>query len=364
MNIADATILRDVLLEPTLAPSLSVAQWELVVRQARVSLLTIRLAVHLSEAGMLGHVPGPARKHLDAATTLRDRQSVAAVSEIHLIQEALETIDTRLILLKGAAYVAAQLPPARCRVFADFDILVPKNRLEAVELAMLSHGWMSTHNNEYDQRYYREWMHELPPMRHLSRASFLDIHHNILPEVSKIQPSANKLLEGAVPAQSFSGAFTLHPLDMILHSIVHVFQEGEFDKAMRDLFDLSELILEAVVTEDDWSALLIRAIELDIARSLFYAVDQLRRQLGQQVPDRAWARLQSYGPIAPVKGWMRYVFDRAILPNHSSSNVRGTAIARLFLFIRGHAIKMPPHRLIAHLGRKWLQRAHLLPTAS
>jgi hypothetical protein len=30
-------------------------------------------------------------------------------------------------------------------------------------------GWAATHHDAYDQRYYRQWMHELPPMQPYAR---------------------------------------------------------------------------------------------------------------------------------------------------------------------------------------------------
>ena len=79
-------------------------------------------------------------------------------------RKVLATVDVDLVLLKGAAYLMAGLPAARGRVFSDVDILVPVARLAEVENALMLHGWSTTHHNAYDQRYYRQWMHELPPL--------------------------------------------------------------------------------------------------------------------------------------------------------------------------------------------------------
>lgn len=358
---AKRSTLCEALLRPEMSVSFTVSEWEDCIRQARVSLLTIRLAQHLIEADVYDRVPNAVRKHLDAAVTLRDRQAVAAVNEVNFISEALGTIDVPVVLLKGAAYMADDLPPARCRVFSDFDILVPRSRLADVELAMLSHGWVTTHNSDYDQRYYREWMHELPPMRHFTRASFLDIHHNILPLSARNTPNAEKLLADTRAASAFDGVYTLSLDDMMLHNIVHVFQDGEFDKALRDLFDLRELVVTSLNGIQDWERLIDRARVLGLERPLFYAIDQLCRQLNFSLDADVRLRIDSLLPSRPVLALMRFALDRALSPNHVTSSRSGTDLARLFLFIRGHAIKMPPHRLIVHLARKWMLRAHLMP---
>jgi hypothetical protein len=66
-------------------------------------------------------------------------------------------------------------------MFSDVDVLVPRDRLADVEAALMLAGWASTNPSEYDQHYYRRWMHELPPLQHIRRQTVLDVHHAILP---------------------------------------------------------------------------------------------------------------------------------------------------------------------------------------
>ncbi|RXL80730.1 hypothetical protein EO238_31730, partial [Citrobacter sp. AAK_AS5] len=81
-----------------------------------------------------------------------------------------------IVVLKGAAYAMARLPVADGRIFGDVDILVPHETLADVESALMLAGWASIHRDPYDQRYYRMWMHEIPPMRHLHRGTVIDVH--------------------------------------------------------------------------------------------------------------------------------------------------------------------------------------------
>src|SRR5205085_11661497 len=123
-----------------------------------------------------------------------------------------------LILLKGAAYVAAGLPAGRGRLFSDIDVLVPKPLLPEVESALMLAGWASHNHDAYDQRYYREWMHELPPMEHLRRGNAIDVHHAILPETARAHPDSGKLRAAARPVTGRPGVAVLAPADMVLHS--------------------------------------------------------------------------------------------------------------------------------------------------
>jgi hypothetical protein len=53
----------------------------------------------------------------------------------------------------------------------------------------------------YDERYYREWIHELPPLRFPGRFLELDLHHTILPLTGRIQPDSAALLEASNPVE-------------------------------------------------------------------------------------------------------------------------------------------------------------------
>ena len=85
--------------------------------------------------------------------------------------------DTRLplILLKATVNVAAGLPPASGHLFSDVGIPVPTAALGELESRLILHGWVSTHLDDYDQRYYRD---ECTTFRRSStcRATVIDLH--------------------------------------------------------------------------------------------------------------------------------------------------------------------------------------------
>ena len=62
-----------------------------------------------------------------------------------------------------------------------WSILRDVSESGAAEAALMLDGWASGHRSAYDQRYYRTWMHELPPMQHIQRGTVLDVHHAIAP---------------------------------------------------------------------------------------------------------------------------------------------------------------------------------------
>src|SRR3546814_5306140 len=87
---------------------------------------------------------------------------------------------TTLFRAKGTAFAAAGLSAGVGRSIGDLDILVPRDRIDAVEAALLGAGWEWVKPDPYDDVYYRRWMHELPPLIPRERDRMIDVHHTIL----------------------------------------------------------------------------------------------------------------------------------------------------------------------------------------
>src|SRR5687768_3212054 len=135
------TLLNTALREPCVMVGWTLAQWELAIRLARRADLLSRLAALLEAEGLLGQVPAPAREHLEAGRVVALAQEEAVRREVAYLSRAFEIAGTEGILLKGAAYLFADLPAARGRLFSDVDVLVPREALGAVEAALMLHGW-------------------------------------------------------------------------------------------------------------------------------------------------------------------------------------------------------------------------------
>jgi hypothetical protein len=353
------TLLLEILRAPQTMGELELADWDLLLRQAGAANLTATLAWLAEEAAVDQRIPASARRHLDWARILEKRHRQAVRFEVVEIQRALAGLKVPVILLKGAAYVLAGLPAGRGRLFSDIDVLVPKALLPEVEAALMLGGWASHHHNAYDQRYYREWMHELPPMQHLRRGNDIDVHHAILPETAPVRPDPAKLRAAARPIAGMPGLATLAPGDMVLHSAVHLFFDGEFDKGLRDLVDIHRLLQQFGGEPGFWSELPARARELELTRPLFYALRYGQRLLGTPVPQGVRDALTPYAPHPALLWLMDRLFEHALLPMHSSCEDRFSGLARFALYVRGNWLRMPPLLLSRHLFHK----AFLTPRA-
>jgi len=348
-------LLLEVLLAPEKAAALEPAGWDLLIRQARRAGLLARLARALEAAGI--EVPPEPAAHLDWGEAAARHHAQVIRWEVDRILLALAELGIPVLLLKGTAYLMAGLPVAEGRVFSDVDILVPRAALDEVERALFFAGYVSNHSDPYDQRYYRSWMHELPPLAHAKRRTLLDVHHNIVPDTARTPVAAAPLWEGsrplAVPDDMAHGVDVrvLQPADMVLHSAVHLFNEGEFGHGLRDLFDMDGLLTHFAGAESDFHDRLgERARLLGLERPLYYALRYRERLLDRAPPARLRLALEKSAPFA--LGLLDSLFDRALLPEHDSCGDRRSPLARWLLYVRGHYLRMPLQLLIPHLARK------------
>src|SRR5262249_10467672 len=216
----------------------SATEWSAVVAEGRQTGLLARLAFQAQDLSLAERMPIEAWRHLEAAQRVAEKHRRDVLWEIRCLRQALKGVVAPLVLLKGAAYVMAELPPARGRTFSDIDILVPRAALPQVEQALRAHGWTSAGIEPYDDRYYRRWMHQLPPLTHVERGTTVDVHHTIVPTTARSPVEAAELLAEARVIPEYPDLAVLQPVDMVLHSAVHLFNEGQFERALRDLHDI------------------------------------------------------------------------------------------------------------------------------
>jgi hypothetical protein len=338
------------------APALTLPQWESLLSQARRARLAGRLARLFADRGWLAQVPEGPRVHLEIALRQVRRQQDEARWEADCIRRAIGHLPTPVVLLKGAAYVLAGLPPARGRLFTDVDILVAREQLRPVELALFASGWIPGRLDPYDERYYRDLMHELPPMQHVERGSALDVHHTLTPPTSRFAVDARLLLADARPLPDGSGLAVLAPADMVLHSAVHLMQDGDFSGGLRDLLDIADLLLHFGREAAFWPALVGRAGVLRLGRPLHDVLVQAERLAGTELPDQTRAALAAMATGRLRNRLMDALLTAALRPDHPDCDRTGTALARWLLYVRSHWLRMPWYQILPHLARKaWMR---------
>jgi len=329
---------------------LTADDWTGLMQRGRRRALLGKFARDAADTGIASALPAAIQRQFASIDRLCAYNDERLRAEAFFVLHALRGVDSPVLFLKGAAYALLGLKVARGRVSSDIDVLVPRQHMAAVERTLGAAGWLGFKLDAYDQRYYREWMHELPPLQHQHRATVMDVHHTILPLTGRVQPDAAALVRDAAPIDVMGRtAYVLQPADMVIHAALHLFQDGDLAERLRELVDLHELAGEFSASGAGfWDRLAERSRLHQAGRPLFYAFHFARRLLGTEVPDGFLDTLSPRpGPVALAV--MNRLVPAAIQPSHPDRVPAGAALARRLLFMRSHWLRMPPLLLARHL---------------
>ncbi len=342
--------------QPTEIPRLSSAEIDMTLRVARRAQLLGRLAHELDKAGLTDSLPAVIADQLESATVMVQARQQLAVWELDRIDWATRGCDAPLVLMKGCTYVSLGLPNAAGRAFADVDLLTDEGSLEDVETRLKAMGWEAKDLDQYDQNYYRNWTHELPPLVHREREVEVDLHHNVLPRTARLKPKSRLLLDSARQVAG-SRFLVLSDEDIVLHAMVHLMFDSDLEDKIRDLVDVHEL-LTFFCNRDNafWSRFVARVEQLNLGRPAYYCLRYCRLLLNTDVPDDVRRQARRWRPPRVVVSLMDRLVPRALYPQHPDSPSHSTAFCRLLLYVRSHWIRMPPWLLAYHLSRKFLAR--------
>lgn len=339
------------LLQGVLAP-LDVAepQWERLLRVARMSGLHGRLAAANQANPRLSN---PIGRHLLSSARVAAYRRQMLRAELSRLAPLCDG-DFPVLVLKGGAYVLQQRRMAEGRFVSDVDLLVPRQHLHAMERRLLAAGWQAQELNAYDERYYRDWSHETPPMRYPGALLEVDLHHAITPVTASLRFDPAPLFGASepIPGTPFR---VLCPEDQVLHACLHCFQDGDLELRLREVVDIDGLVREFAEREGFWERLVQRAAYLGLERPLWYGLRYARKWLGCPLPAAVVDTLPA--PSAIARRAMDALVPLAMFPSDPDVPVplRASA-ARALLQVRYHLLRMPLRLLLPHLARKSLRR--------
>ena len=327
-----AALLVSVLRDPSSIASLDGAGWNALIAAARAERLIGTLALMIDERSVPEKVqPILADARLDAA-----REARQALWEA---DRAAEALGEPVLLLKGTAYAAAGLKAGEGRFIGDLDILLHRDRLKQAEAKLIAAGWEWVKEDGYDDAYYRQWMHELPPLIHRERDRMIDVHHTILPLTARPTPDAAAMLADAVPVTERLSV--LAPEDMICHSAAHLFADGDMAGGLRNLWDIHCLHEQFRKQRPDFDRdLLERASAHQLYEVVLRALRLARFLFGTPV--------QSDNRL----GWSDRIFVARLLARNGWGR-ECRKLLRFAFYVRSHWLRMPPFMLARHLLTKW-----------
>ena len=346
--IHDAMLLVGALRDPATTRTLDANSWTALIAMARAEQLIGTLAHRLSAEA----VPAKVADILADAGLGAEHQRRSALWEAYCAARALVGYSGKVVLMKGTAYVAAGLKAGEGRHIGDLDIMVARDDLPQVEALLLEKGgWEWVKEDAYDDAYYRDHMHELPPMIHKDRDRMIDVHHTILPLTAGPRPDAGAMLGDALEVAhdraSTSSALTarlciLSPTDMAIHCATHLIADGDLAGGLRNLWDMHCLLTEfSQADEGFWVTLQSRATHHGLWEAVHTAARLAHALYGTDIPD-SWN----------IRGNADWHFIRRLTARDGWGRPT-RKITRLIFYIRSHLLRMPPLMLARHLFTKW-----------
>jgi hypothetical protein len=326
---------------------LSLRDWDGAIRRFRQARLTGWLFHSLVRCGTLASVQEQVRGHLLAARNFAAFRRHALEVELDAALAAIPA-DVEVVLLKGAAYLAQELPFSAGRLPSDVDLMVARANLDSVEQSLGAAGWSFGALTDYDQRYYREWSHELPPMTRKGGLMEVDLHHAITPVTARTRIDSASLFARAQPVagQRFK---VLHPEDQIIHAAIHLFQDSELDGRLRDLVDIDGLVRAFLDTDEKWLSFSKRVHELGADEPVWYALHFGAKWMGTPRCDLPELSL----PGALRLRAMEWIVPRTCLPTDLDNGPTfSQRMARRIATARYHLLRMPPGLLARHVVHK------------
>lgn len=258
------------------------------------------------------------------------------------------------VLLKGAAYIVANKPNANYRLLSDIDLLVLKSAISDAELWLFLNGFTISVSDEYDDFYYRQWMHELPPFVNSVSGITLDLHHNILPLTSKRYINSELFFEKSKKVDT--NLFLPCDEDLIIHSSVHLIQDSVFNRTLRDLSDQFWLLKDYSETNSSTNPLIERSKELklssDFAKTLTLMSSTFNRCLLEE--EELFIQMELGKSLFwPLE---KYCYVTMLFQPVTSEWKFKHYFASSILYLKSHLIKMPFGMLVKHLVVKSFKR--------
>lgn len=359
------SLLIKVLQSPEIISNFNAKAWNLLLRQASSAKMLAQLACHFNSHNLISAVPEKILNHINSEQVKVAHLHTQVNQEVQALNQLFNKLAIKAIYLKGTAYLLADLPLAQGRLFADIDILLNKNDIAKVEVSLKCHGWKSQKTDDHDQAYYRDYMHEIPPMQHIMRGTVIDIHHNILPVCNNNKIDISLLSSDALTLTNndthHHDSNVLAPAAMFLHSAIHLFHEGELEQGLRGLSDLDMLLSHFEKSEVNFSQQLIAlATKINQQQSLFYAWRYLSKILKRELPNTAQTFLKDYQAQVTHLTTVDFIFTNLFTAHHSTTASWRFTLAAQLAYWRGHLLRMPLRLLIPHLLKKsWVQLSEL-----
>ncbi|MEX3071486.1 nucleotidyltransferase family protein [Vibrio alginolyticus] len=348
--------LVDVLVKPEKLLEVPPSALSDIVSEARYFNMLAQLKYLCESKGYWSSLPKKFTSHLSSASLFYENQRRKLEIEAEEITKVLTPLNVQWMYLKGGAYHLNGMTGFSGRMMSDIDILVEESAISRVEAAFKDNSWVSAKISNYDEKFYRSWSQEIPPLRHLYRQVELDVHFNILPKTLKETVDGKYLFEQAIPMDSRPYQKVLKPHAMLIHSAIHLFYESEYHKGLRDLYDIWILIENYSAQENFWDDLIDLQSKIGNEESIYLALRYSKMVYNASIPSTVLEHYDRYKPNKFYLSILDFCFLNVFTSMYPPHKKLGHSFSEGVLYLRGHLKRMPLRLLIPHLTKKSIDK--------
>lgn len=329
---------------PEILKSLSESEWNELLFQAYRINQVARLYAFIKHEQLAELIPNSLLWHFTSARQVALAHRRDYTYTLNKLATHLSALKAEVILLKGSAYALSETQKVGDgRLFSDIDIFVPHKHLAGAEQILAWSGWQFDKQDEYDMDYYRQWMHELPPMTHPTLPMSLDVHHHIVPIISRTAFALEPLL-ASIRETSISRFKTLLPEAQLIHTAMHMLTNDDVTNITRDLLDF--YLNFSAHNNPEFSTVLVELAQSTQTQAHVYRALRLIRDLFDVPFDKTLS-----DQIFDCKHGDKIVdhlYRQLILDKVNQPDPNKVAYQQSLLWLRAHYLKMPLSILIKH----------------
>jgi hypothetical protein len=295
--------------------------WQRILRRAGDYGVAPLLYFHLKKSAMERHAPP---EFLHQLRLLYRESCVQAINQSVRLQEILVALSRKgvsPIVMKGAALGALIYQTAGLRPMLDIDLLVRSADVDAAANVLAELGYVSDESYQ-SAEWYKNHHHHLAPFIKPDQSVVVELHRQMVSPRANVSIPIEEFWERAREAQIASvPALVLAPEDLLLGICIHIAISQRFEKALRDLADIAEVI-RAYRSEIDWDQLVYNAIKWGAASSLYYCLWAAQLVTETVLPPNLLKKLRpETGLSMPKDASLKFLIPRAIFPDSTKMKV-------------------------------------------
>lgn len=121
---------------------------------------------------------------------------------------------------------------------------------------------------------------------------------------------------------------------------------------LRDLNDIDCMLRDFSQVAGFWERLVRYTAGNDLSAPVCFGLHLAQRFFGTPIPSEILAQLSSRGKTQSPTPWLEAVYVRALEPIDDDCHSVPIGLAKWFVYVRSHALRMPWPMLIRHLSIK------------